>query len=82
MQLETVKKTIEVYLKKFIQKEIAADDEIITSGLVNSLFAMQLILFIEKEFDLKIGNEDLDIKNFNSLNAISRFVGNKKGLMM
>jgi len=80
MQLDAIKQSLSAYLKKFIQKEIAADDEIITSGLVNSLFAMQLILFIEKEFSLKIGNEDLDIKNFNSLNAISRFVGNKKGL--
>ena len=45
--------------------------------LLNSLFAMQLILFIEKQYQFKIQNQDLDMKNFNSLDAILTFIINK-----
>jgi methoxymalonate biosynthesis acyl carrier protein len=63
------------FLKRYIgSKNIDTNEEIFSTGMVNSLFAMQLILFLEKEFKIKIENEDLDLKNFNSLNSIAKFV--------
>jgi acyl carrier protein len=47
-------------------------------GFVNSLFAMQLVLFVEKEFDVRVENDDLDLENFRSANAIVRFVERKQ----
>ena len=47
-------------------------------GLINSLFAVQLMTFIEKTFDLEVESEDLDIENFKSLNATTEFVIKKK----
>lgn len=47
-------------------------------GLINSLFAVQLMTFIEKTFDLEVETEDLDIENFKSLNAATEFVVKKK----
>lgn len=38
---------------------------------------MQLILFIENEFDLDVSNDDLDLSNFNSVNAISNYIETK-----
>jgi acyl carrier protein len=67
-----------LFLKRYIgSKNIDANEEIFSTGMVNSLFAMQLILFLEKEFEIKIENEDLDLMNFNSLNSIAKFVGLK-----
>lgn len=43
-------------------------------GLVNSLFAVQLMTFIEKTFGFEVETEDLDIDNFKSLNATTEFV--------
>ena len=40
---------------------------------------MQLVLFVEKEFGIQVANEDLDIENFKSLNAIVGFIENKLG---
>lgn len=60
--------------------DIDLDLDLFTSGMVNSLFAMQLVLFVEKEFALAVANEDLDYANFKSINAISEFVGRKLGL--
>ena len=54
----------------------ALDDDVnlFESGIVNSLFAVQLMMFIEKTFAVQVGMEDLDIENFKSLNATTAFV--------
>ena len=55
------------------------DDNLFESGIVNSLFAVQLMTFLEKTFALEIGMDDLDIENFKSVNATTAFVMRKKG---
>jgi acyl carrier protein len=65
------------FLAQFINVNVADDEELFASGLVNSLFAMQLVLFIEKEFSIKVENEDLDYDNFRTLNAIVGFIEKK-----
>ena len=74
--------TIQVKTRNFLQKyfqnlELTNDQDIFALGFVNSLFAMQLVLFVEKEFALQIEDEDLDIDNFRSLNAIAALVERK-----
>jgi methoxymalonate biosynthesis acyl carrier protein len=71
-------------VRHFIQSsigvaELGDDDELFESGLANSLFAVQLMTFIEKTFAIEVGMEDLDIENFKSLNAATAFVGRKNG---
>lgn len=68
------------FLGQYIRNAAVGDDEdLFASGLVNSLFAMQLVLFIEKEFAVTVHNDDLDYENFKSINAIAGFVGRKLG---
>jgi len=55
------------------------DENLFETGLVNSLFAVQLMTFIEKTFAIEVGPEDLDIENFKSLNAMTVFVLHKNG---
>jgi len=64
----------------FLTSHLGDDDDIFASGFVNSLFAMQLIAWIEKQFSIDITDEDLDIANFKSVNAIVGFVSQKSGL--
>jgi acyl carrier protein len=56
---------------------LADDDDLFESGIVNSLFAIQLMTFIEKSFAIEVGMDDLDIENFKSLNATAAFVVRK-----
>jgi len=60
--------------------EVDHDVDLFATGMVNSLFAMQLVLFVEKEFALSVDNEDLDLDNFKSINAITGFVCKKLDL--
>lgn len=77
--MENIKTTIRGFLKKhFRSYEIKNDENIFELGFVNSLFAMQLVMFIEKEFEITIGNEDLDLKNFSSIDLIAELVKRKQ----
>jgi methoxymalonate biosynthesis acyl carrier protein len=42
------------------------------------MFAMQLVMFVEKEFGIIVEDEDLDIDNFRSVNAIAGLVERKQ----
>ena len=54
-------------------------DDIFTLGFVNSLFAMQMLAWIEREFEIEITDDDLEIRNFNSVQAIHALVRRKAG---
>ena len=76
---EKIRSIIEDNLKIFdSDMEFSDDDHIFRKGFVDSLFAVKLLAFLEQEFDIKIGNEDLNIENFHSVNKIICFVENKK----
>jgi acyl carrier protein len=74
-----VKTRIKYYVNKALGDNIRDEDDIFELGVVNSLFAMQLLHFIEKEFSITTEREDLDIKNFCSIAAMTEFVLKKLG---
>jgi len=55
------------------------DEDIFSLGFVNSLLAMQLVAFVEKEFGVAVGDEDLDLDNFRTINSIAALVARKRG---
>jgi methoxymalonate biosynthesis acyl carrier protein len=71
----TVKDTIKSFVARSINlPDLQDDDDLFESGIVNSLFAVQLLTFIEKKFSIEVEADDLDIQNFKSLNAATNFV--------
>ena len=75
-----IKQTVRRFLLSSVNIPKLRDEEnLFEMGLVNSLFAVQLMTFIEKTFDLDVETEDLDIDNFKSLNATTEFVMRKTG---
>jgi methoxymalonate biosynthesis acyl carrier protein len=72
---------IRAFIATFVRNpELADADDIFALGHTNSLFAMQLVLFVEKRFGITVENEDLDIENFRSIDAIASFVDRKLGV--
>lgn len=74
--MDAAREKIRAFFNKSFQKNIEFDDDqdIFALGFVNSLFAMQLVLFVESEFNISVQDEDLDIENFRSVNAILRLI--------
>jgi methoxymalonate biosynthesis acyl carrier protein len=74
----TVKEKIKAFISKFVNvNEIEDTDNFFEKGLVNSLFAMNLVQFIEKEFDISIDNTELDLDNFKDINSITALIEKK-----
>ncbi|CAM3845773.1 phosphopantetheine-binding protein [Kibdelosporangium persicum] len=74
------KTRIRTFLNTRLPDEVRDDEDIFEAGLVNSLFAMQLVLFVEQEFTIRIGNEDLERDNFRSVDAITGLVERHAGV--
>ena len=74
---ENQKKIQEFLARFFRSREINLEDDIFALGFVNSLLAMQLVAFVEKEFGVRVEDEDLDLDNFRSIQAISGLVDRK-----
>lgn len=82
MTAETNPNTREI-IRNFIQESINIpsldnSDNLFETGIVNSLFAVQLMTFIEKTFNIEVTMDDLSMENFESIDATSLFVENKQ----
>jgi acyl carrier protein len=59
---------------RYPQVEISSTDNIFQIGFVNSLFAMELVMFIEKTFGVTVPNDELRIENFHSAQSMTELV--------
>jgi acyl carrier protein len=79
--VDEIKLKIEAFLELNLGGQLVADtDDIFELGYVTSLFVMQLVTFLEKEFDLTIGPADLEFERFRTVTAMATLVNAKKGL--
>ncbi|MCM3133474.1 acyl carrier protein [Paenibacillus polysaccharolyticus] len=69
---------VKTFLSRFYRKrEIQDDEDIFELGFANSLFAMQMVMFLEKEFNIRIETQDMDLDNFRTLNKINELIERK-----
>ncbi len=55
----------------------ADDDNIFELGFVDSMFALKLVTFIEREFAIQVANDDLVLDNFSTVDNITNFINSK-----
>lgn len=71
---------VKEFLSRFFKNhDLQPEEDIFALGFVNSLLAMQLVAFVEKEFGIHVEDQDLDLDNFRSIQAISNLVARKQG---
>ncbi|MFF2807045.1 phosphopantetheine-binding protein [Streptomyces sp. NPDC058000] len=58
----------------FPNLKISDDEDLFAGGIANSLFTIQLIMFIEKRFSVQIPNDDLELDNFRSITTMTKLV--------
>lgn len=54
--------------------ELEENDDLLGSGIIDSMGVMSLINFLENQFDIQIPPQDLIIENFMSVNAITNYL--------
>ena len=59
--------------------ELKDADNLLLSGLIDSLGMMRLVAFIEEDLQIPVPPEDVTIENFVSLDAIGAYLKGAKG---
>ncbi|MEM7044297.1 MAG: acyl carrier protein [Pseudomonadota bacterium] len=57
---------------------IADDDDLLLSGLLDSMSVMRLVAHLEKAFGVKIPPQDVVIENFTSVDTITAYLEGKE----
>ena len=57
--------------------DIGDEDDLIDSGVIDSLGIFQLVAFLEERFGVVIGDEEIIPENFASIVAVERLVASR-----
>ena len=80
MTEEETRAQLRAFVERFMRGHDLQDGEdLFGTGYVNSMFAMQLVQFVESTFGVACESEDLEIDNFRSIDALTAFVQRKLG---
>jgi acyl carrier protein len=73
------KQVLRDFVGRFMRgRELRDGEDIFATGYVNSMFAMQLVQFVEQAFGVTVEGEDMEIDNFRSIDALAGFVQRKR----
>lgn len=67
----------ETFLVEGESQELLGDDSFIEKGIIDSTGILQLVEFVEQEFELKVEDEDLIPENLDSINRLVAFIDKK-----
>ena len=74
-------------IRRFVLEDLAAgagldrvsdSESLVSNGLIDSLGIFRLVAFLEDNFAIRIGDEEILQENFRSIDAIADFVIGKK----
>jgi methoxymalonate biosynthesis acyl carrier protein len=75
--MEKYRHAVRAYIEKHLLADVdgfSDDENFFEKRFVNSLFAMQLVSFIEKQVGTEIDGEDLSLENFSSVSRIVKLM--------
>lgn len=72
-------------LVQFVAKEIlndheglAADDDLLGTGLIDSLGIMRLVAHLDEAYQVSAPPEDVTIENFRTLEAVAAYIESRR----
>ena len=76
-QPDSIREGVRQYLAGHLGRQVPDDENIFAVGLVNSLFAVQLVTDVERQFGVVVETDELDLRNFCSVDAITAYLAGK-----
>jgi acyl carrier protein len=61
----------------FTQEGISPDEDLIATGVIDSLGILKLVAFMEKQFGIKLKDEDITPENLRTLSLMAKFIETK-----
>jgi methoxymalonate biosynthesis acyl carrier protein len=71
---EAIQATLLAFLEKRTRQAVSPDLDLFGSGLVSSLFALELLVHVESSFGVTVGGGDLTLDNFRTVYAMTALV--------
>jgi acyl carrier protein len=78
MMIEQLSKYIATEILKQPNRVIQPDEALISSGLIDSFSLMDLALFIEDTFGVRIEDTELNAETFDSLRALADLIKSRQ----
>jgi len=75
----TEKKIMDFFIEKGKGDGLGYDTDLFTGGYINSLFAFEMVVYIEEAFGVKIADKEITEDNFRSIAAITAMINRVKG---
>jgi methoxymalonate biosynthesis acyl carrier protein len=69
-----IEESLLAFLAEQIKTTVTADRDLFGSGLVSSMFAMQLVVHLEEAYDIAIIGGELKLDNFRTVQAMTSLV--------
>ena len=81
--VETIEEKIKTYLAvtcliNFDDNKTGNDTDLFQTGLIDSYSFVELVVFLEREFAIKVTDDDLVAVPFNSVNELVSYVREKQ----
>jgi methoxymalonate biosynthesis acyl carrier protein len=70
----TVEKELTAFLTERTGSEPTVEQDLFATGVISSMFALQLVVHLEDEYDIEIVGAELSRDNFSSVQAMSAMV--------
>ena len=74
----TLEKYIATQVLKQPNRRIASDEALISSGLIDSFSLMDLALFVEDNFGVRIEDTELNAETFDNLTQLTDLIESRK----
>ncbi len=71
---EQIQQALGRFLQERVKTEVAVQQDLFKSGLVSSMFAMELVVHLEEEYDIAIIGPDLKLDSFRTIEAMTELV--------
>jgi acyl carrier protein len=68
---------VETFLFDAADAEFGDDESLLDSGIIDSTGVLELVSFIEEEFDFEVKDEELIPENLDSLDKLASYIENK-----
>ncbi|WPB95920.1 acyl carrier protein [Streptomyces malaysiensis] len=77
---EGIEQAITEFVSGRVKAEVPVDEDLFASGLVSSMFAMELVVHLEQAFSVQILGDDLKRDNFRTVQAMTALVARLRGV--
>jgi acyl carrier protein len=76
--ISEIEKYVSTQILKQPGRKIAANEPLISSGLIDSFSLMDLALFVEDTFGVRIEDTELNASTFDNLTQLASFIESRK----